>query len=157
MITKINNDLFKGIIGRKSIIIIPHCANDFGAWGKGFVVPLGNVFPQSKIDYLSFIKENKNNTLLGKNVYTKIKPNFIVVSMIAQHGIGFKNGIPLRYDALSECMMEIVKLYNKIKIKYKVEIHCPTFGSCLAGGDASKIEDMIKNIWKDLEVFVYYL
>lgn len=37
----------------------------------------------------------------------------------------------------------------------KVGIHCPKFGSGLAGGNWLFIEDLISDIWKNIPVFVY--
>jgi hypothetical protein len=37
----------------------------------------------------------------------------------------------------------------------RVEIHSPKFGSGLAGGNWNFIEELIKDIWYDCEVFVY--
>jgi hypothetical protein len=37
----------------------------------------------------------------------------------------------------------------------KVEIHCPKFGSGLAGGNWAFIEDLIEDIWGKYSVTVY--
>jgi hypothetical protein len=38
-----------------------------------------------------------------------------------------------------------------------VQIHAPKFGCGLAGGNWNFIQDLITDIWKNIQVFVYQL
>ena len=45
-------DLFEAIDSYKEKIIIAHVCNNKGAWGSGFVIPLGKKYPLAKSEYL---------------------------------------------------------------------------------------------------------
>jgi hypothetical protein len=77
--------------------------------------------------------------------------------MIAQNGlVGPKNIRPLNYFALIKAMNSI-NMYIKTKLdpSEKIEIHCPKFGSGLAGGNWKFIENLIEDIWPAYFVSVY--
>ena len=38
--------------------LIVHCCNTLGAWGAGFVVPLGERYPSAKEEYKKFISQS---------------------------------------------------------------------------------------------------
>lgn len=143
-------------------IIIPHVCNNINVFAAGFAKAIADSFP--------IVKENfhvlgKTEAKLGKVQFVpviennKIKNKLIVANMIAQNGIvSPKNKRPLNYAALVYCMNEIKKTYNHIRSQsdeYNVEIHAPKFGSGLSGGNWSFIEELIKDIWNDIPVFVY--
>lgn len=46
--------------------LIVHCCNTLGAWGAGFVVPLGRRYPLAKEGYKKFIEGNKGKSILGQ-------------------------------------------------------------------------------------------
>lgn len=115
--------------------IIPHVCNDLGAWGAGFVLALSK-----KWSYPEYIYKNKTNLVLGTVTFVSVDDDILVANMIGQHGIRTVNNIiPLRYDELKKCLIEL----NEVAIKNKATIHMPRIGSGLAGGDWGKIEDLI--------------
>ena len=163
MLKNKKGDLFKLYGGQDgtAVKIIPHVCNDLGIAGAGFIVPLYNLFPKAKQDYQEYVDfQNKapiDNALLGETVFTKIPPKVIVANMIAQKGIG-RNDKPIRYAALAKCMESVRKTAEMVREKGgKVEIHAPKFGSGLAGGKWELIEELINEIWNELEVTVYEL
>lgn len=122
---------------------IAHCCNDIGAWGKGFVVPLGKKFPEAKKAYLDL--KNTPDLKLGKLNLVQVSSEIFIANMIGQHGIYPKNGkIPLVYSALDNCFMI---LSSVIKTMYKVHnyvtVHMPRIGCGLAGGEWSKVRELI--------------
>lgn len=152
MINYINGDLFKGIENSKEKILIPHIVNNIGAWGSGFVIPLGRKFPEAKQDYLNLLEY----TDLGECIFSHVK-NIVIANMVAQNGIsskstGNRNFVspnPIRYGALLKCMEEIA-------IEYPTHvIHTPKFGSLRAGGNWALIEELIKEIWYNHTVNIY--
>lgn len=145
----------------KKITIIAHVCNDIGAWGAGFVVPLGKKYPDSRDLYLALDQRN-----LGEiQLVTTIEGGVMVANMIAQHGIGpsfegDKMIPPIRYDALKQCMYAVREAARIMQQNgYTVEVACPMFGAGLAGGDWPTIEQMIALIWQEqgLPVTIYYL
>jgi hypothetical protein len=75
--------------------------------------------------------------------------------MIAQNGvISRNNSRPLNYEALVKCMSNVRDTINSLD-KEKIEIHCPKFGSGLAGGNWVFIEQLIEDMWSNYTVCVY--
>ena len=159
----VKGDLFTQIREPSYHYIIPHIVNDIGAWGSGFVVPLGNYYPEVKERYLSdyelgWIK-------LGKTDFIYVpKGQITVANMCAQTGIG-KTKKPIRYEALVSCMRTVVS-HIKMDDRLNEQMNCPTlptkiiapkFGSDRAGGNWDFIEELINEIWADFDTTIYYL
>ena len=72
-----------------------------------------------------------------------------------------KNPRPFNYAALTYAMAYVkmyAKQYRKDNENLKVEIHCPKFGSGLAGGDWRFVSELIKDSWSEIRnIFVYTL
>jgi|2_EtaG_2_1085320.scaffolds.fasta_scaffold32443_3 hypothetical protein len=139
---------------RPTRIVIPHVCNDVGAWGAGFVVPLGKNFPKAKSGYLDWFKTGwkmgGSPFLLGENQWIRINDQVSIMNMVAQKACGHDSTgrPPVRYTALSRCMQQVGSLARSLD----VEIHAPAFGSDLAGGDWNFIEELIKECWCDLDL-----
>jgi hypothetical protein len=154
----VEGDLFAHVPTDGFVTIIPHVCNSIGAWGSGFVIPLGKRYPNAKKLY-----KESSSFQLGLTIFASDHNNILVANMIAQEGIGPKiieNKIipPIRYDYLQKCMDTVREKAEQLKKENKmVKIACPMFGSGLAGGDWSIIEKMIAETWKDIDTTVYYL
>lgn len=143
-----------------STIIIPHVCNNIGVFDGGFAGFVAEHYPIVKENYL--INQNKK---LGHTQFISTIKNqeygheLIFANMIAQNSLKSKNNPrPLNYTALAYCMNTIkiyAKEYKKNNENNSIEIHCPKFGSGLAGGDWRFISDLIKDTWSDLNVYVY--
>ena len=152
----IKGDLFTHNFHNKTII--PHVCNNIGAWGSGFVIPLGKHFPRSKERYLAWYKQGWEGVSgpfgLGKmqRVIVDDKKGIYVANMIAQT-MGGKR--PLNYVSLVECMDKVAVFATK----WRLNIVCPKFGSDRAGGDWNFIEQLIEDCWlyRDINVTVYYM
>jgi hypothetical protein len=70
--------------------------------------------------------------------------------MVAQHST-IKKGekVPIRYWALTRCMMYVAHKMQKGVDLYADEIWCPKFGAGLAKGNWDYIETLINEIWVD--------
>lgn len=151
----------KIIEGKRSVIV--HCVNTLGAWGAGFVVPLGKRYPQTREYYRNLLSSYKGNRseLLGTiNLVSDVAEDIDVANLFGQERIYpiMKDGkkiIPLNYDALQKGFSEIVSIYKTLD--YSFTIHMPRIGCGLAGGDWNIVEQIIKDefISKDIEVYVY--
>jgi hypothetical protein len=167
-ISYINTNIFdntKQIISNKdkgSTIIVPHVCNNLGVFGGGFAAQLGNKYPVVKQNFELL----GNKIPLGKVQYITIatentyKHHIIVANMVAQNGIiGTSNRRPLNYEALVKSMCAVRQFildFNKTH-DTRTEIHCPKFGSGLAGGNWQFIENLIQDIWSDIPIYVYIL
>ncbi len=143
------------------VAIIPHVCNDKGVMGAGVALALKKAFSGVEYYYL------KSKHFLGRNSW--VNPNtetndVIVVNMVAQHNtVSADNPIPLKYKALIECMVGVREdVIRTLHMKPEYEgkepvIHCPKFGSDLAGGNWDFILELIREIWLEhcIDVVVY--
>ncbi len=148
----------------KEIVVIAHCCNNLGAWGKGFVLALSRKWEKPEKVYRDFCERNTMATIilpiLGKVCYAKIDNHLVIANMIAQNSIvSADNPIPIKYKALTECMTEVVNYIEMIKKQTSnpVVIHCPKFGSLRAKGNWEFILELIREIWLEqgIDVVVY--
>ena len=147
-------------IKSNEIAIIPHCCNNKGQWGKGFVLALSKKWKRPESIYRNFCKIHQEENILGRNCSAKIDDHLAIVNMIAQDGtVSEDNPKPIRYKALVQCMTRVVDYIEFIKSQTTnpIAIHCPKFGSELAGGTWSFILELIHEIWIDagIDVVIY--
>ena len=130
------------------IKLLVHVANDKSVWAAGFVVAISKRWKEPEHMYRMMpVKE------LGTIQVVSVEDNIVVVNMIAQTLFSKKykgNNIPLSYTALEKCLRRV----NRIAERYDMTVHGPRFGSGLAGGDWTVIENMINEIIK-VPVFIY--
>ncbi len=176
----VEGDLFAPVLALQGerTILIPHVCNDAGAWGAGFVVPLGKQFPEARERYLKWAAsrpgdiDNRVMDTVGRMVVDLLgglefklgntqviqvregNPRIVVANMVAQHKTGMPR--PLRYNALARCMDAVA---DYALDKSNPEVHCPLFGAVLAGGNWNFIEQLVNDCWlrRGLPVTVYYL
>ena len=78
-------DLFAPIAANPNKIVIPHICNDIGAWGAGFVVPLGKHFSKAKERYSDWVNKRWKNSgipfKLGETQYVRINEQITVMNM----------------------------------------------------------------------------
>lgn len=145
-------------------IIVPHVCNNVDSFGAGFAAGvtkhypivkqnyhlLGSHFLKNNFGYVQFVEVAKDNTYGYKLVFA---------NMIAQNGtISKLNPRPLNYYALVKSMVAVAAYaQNNFDPDQRVQIHAPKFGSGLAGGNWHFIEDLIKDIWSKIPVFIYDL
>jgi hypothetical protein len=148
-------------------IAVPHVCNNVGAWGSGFVVPLGQRFPLARDCYKKWHVGTLpgNAVYLGGSAFTlgntqvvevmrEAEKRVFVFNMIAQRGVG--GARPLRYHFLARCMMQLAQVFEKYQ---NPQIYAPLFGAGLAGGNWDFIVELIKDCWLDngFPVTIYYL
>lgn len=159
-------------------IIIPHCCNDIGGWGSGFVVPLRNKWAETERRYRAWYaqktdeshlapfsnEENHEVTRywdhgtkfeLGAVQFVPVEQNVTVANMIGQHQTIRTNNKPIRYLAIADAIRKVAE----VAIEFDAQIHAPKFGAGLAGGDWKVIEALIQEAWVDrgISVTIYQL
>jgi O-acetyl-ADP-ribose deacetylase (regulator of RNase III) len=137
--------------------LIVHCCNSLGAWGAGFVVPLGRRYPLAKEGYKKFIDENSGKSILGEVNDVPVGKHLYVENLIGQSFLHKKpNGeIPCNYIAIETGFLNIIKKHRE-----NFSVHMPRIGCGLAGGDWETIEEIIHRIFidiADVDVYVYDL
>lgn len=166
-----NKDIFEEIHKRVSAgndgstVFVPHVCNNIDLFGAGFAAQVADRYPSVKADYHMlgkvFLKNNLGYSQILKIFEDqKYKHKLYFVNMIAQNGIiGQNNTRPLDYYALVRSMSSLSSfIQNKTGFSNgseKIEIHCPKFGSGLAGGNWNFISDLISDIWGKYNIFVY--
>lgn len=147
MITYVKELLDPKKVKCDGVVIIPHVANNIGVMGAGFARTLRIAYPQIYTDY------KKSNMLLGKNVFSYVDENKIIVSMIAQRGIYSKhNPVPLQINALKSCLEQLKTVMSMIA--GKKEIHAPRFGAGLARGNWDEITPLLTSFTDDIFIYV---
>ena len=139
--------------------LIVHCCNTLGAWGAGFVVPLGRRYPKAKESYKEYIEKNGRG-LLGEVDEVKVADNIYVENLMGQSFLYKKpNGeIPCNYIAIETGFLNIIEKWLAKSENYSV--HMPRIGCGLAGGDWKTIENIIQRTFVDVaevDVYVYDL
>lgn len=151
--------------------LIPHCCNDVGRWGAGFVLAVSRRWPQTKDLYMAWYKSNpevlsnENNLALevtgrmglGESQLIRVASDIWVVNIVGQHGVGMGAGgrPPIRYEALRKGLQATCRWAGI----HKASVHMPRIGAGLAGGHWGNIETMVKNeiVHRGIEVTVYDL
>jgi O-acetyl-ADP-ribose deacetylase (regulator of RNase III) len=139
--------------------IICHSCNDIGAWGAGFVVPLGQKYPEAREKYLEWSGRAPSNIgaittpfKLGEVQFVKINPQLWIANLIGQKGVGFRNGPPVKYDALYDGFVKVADF----AVSQSAEVVMPRIGCGLGGGDWNVVEKLINQtlIRKGVSVIV---
>lgn len=145
-------------------VIIPHVCNNIDLFGAGFAHAISEKYPEVKNNYhllgKKFLKDNPGYVQFIDVDYEKqYNRRLIVANMIAQNGVRTaRNPRPLNYAYLLKSMLDIKKfVLTKFNSENPVEIHCPKFGSGLAGGNWKFISDLIEDCWSNIPVLVYSL
>jgi len=127
-------------------------------FSPAFIVP-NNV----KVEETGYFK-------LGEVQLVHVGNRTCIANMVAQQGTRSNDDVypPIRYGALTDCMRAIAKQYKheasqlfqagkRDSATIPFEIHCPKFGSDLAGGSWEEIEKLINEIWLEagIPVTVY--
>lgn len=134
--------------------VIPHIVNNIGKWGKGFVLAVSKRWKGPAQLYRAWHKAGSDDGVpfaLGEVQFVQVEPDLWIANMVAQEGIGMANGPPIRYEALEKCLVKVAA-FAKDK---GASLHGPRFGSGLAGGQWSRIEQLINTHWTDLNVTIY--
>lgn len=132
--------------------IIARVVNTKKIWGAGFVLALSAKWSSPELSYWEWTEQNLTFKL-GNIDIVQVENDIAVCNMLAQDGT-FRphfNEVPLRYDALRECLSKL----RLEAIKRNASVHMPKIGAGLARGDWPTIEQIINEELADIEVTVY--
>jgi O-acetyl-ADP-ribose deacetylase (regulator of RNase III) len=135
--------------------IIAHVVNDQGGWGRGFVVALSKRHPQVEAAYRRWARRPAPDDppfMLGEVQFVPVALDLWVANMLAQHAYRTPdNPVPLDYDALARALAAVARF----AAEHEAAVHMPRIGAGLAGGEWSRIEEMIGKCLAQAEVTVY--
>lgn len=144
--------------GEKGMIV--HICNNVGAWGAGFVVPLGKRYPMTKAGYLQWHQWWTTHChghvfKLGEVQFMAVSNNILVANMIAQDGIHHSQNPRVKYAYLEICLKKAFNVAND----HGYSVHMPRIGCGLGGGTWDQVEISIRtaNRVPNVPVFVYDL
>jgi len=143
---------------------IVHCVNNIGRWGAGFVVALSKRFTT---DFVTphgryFTPEQVYHNLfdeallsdLGDIQWVPVSEDLAVINLVGQDGVASSdNRHPIRYDAIRDGFAKIEAQF--LYPSTSAALHLPRIGAGLAGGEWSKIEEIINDEIVSADVFVY--
>jgi O-acetyl-ADP-ribose deacetylase (regulator of RNase III) len=133
-----------------------HVCNDIGGWGRGYVLALSRINPLPEHSYRTWHKLKEFNSEpfgLGHVIFVPFTNGVTVANMIGQHGTEKENGVPpIRYDAVEACLNRV---YQEAVVR-NATVSAPRFGADLAGGEWSKIEEIIKKAML-VDTYIYTL
>lgn len=155
MITYVKGDATEVRGGRG---IIAHVCNNAGGWGAGFVLAVSRRWPEPERRYRQWFKDKfeTNGVVfkLGAVQFVSWEPgNVWVANMVAQDGFGEDGRIPLRYDALEECLKEVAREAKA----GKMHVQMPRIGCGLAGGTWAEVGPVVEKTMDGVDVYVYDL
>ena len=145
MIKYIKGDLFKA-----EQDILAHGCNCVGGFGSGVSGVMAKLHPKAKEKYLE--KFNTEGWKLG-DIQLVESNGKIIANCATQQKYFPRNIVNADYPAIEICML---KLYKLCKHTNKT-LAIPKIGAGLAGGDWNKIEAILKEVFEDIDVNVYYL
>jgi len=136
-------------IGTGSKLIV-HSVNDIGAWGRGFVVAISRRWPHVETAYRRWAKSGSDFSL-GAVQFVDAEPGIVVANLVGQHGIGLRNGPPVRYDAIRSGLEKV----RNFVIGKDMTVNMPRIGCGLGGGDWGIIEKLINEQLAEVNVIVH--
>lgn len=119
--------------------IIAHIVNDYGGWGRGFVVPLRSKYPSAEGYYRLWSQGDGPRNFycysgefgLGMNQEVRVAPNVMVVNMCAQKGNSTPSQpVAVQYPDLRDCLCSLWATARQ----FNASVHMPRIGCGLGGG-----------------------
>jgi O-acetyl-ADP-ribose deacetylase (regulator of RNase III) len=136
--------------------IVAHVCNDQGGWGAGFVMAISRRWPEPERAYRAWHASGDGTFRLGAVQFVEVAPGLQVANMIGQHGTRVTpEGPPIRYEALAECLAVLATR----AVAESATVHMPRIGCGLAGGEWSRVVEIITTelISRNVDVVVYDL
>ncbi len=151
MIVYKKGDVLKALKANE-IDAVAHGCNCSGGFGSGIAKQIANQYPKVRNEYI--FQHHARNGVLGK-IHPITTEDGVIVNCYTQEEYGRdKNKVYCSYEAIEEVM---TKLARYAEWKEPLRIGMPLIGAGLAGGDWNRIENIINNAFKNLEVHVYKL
>jgi hypothetical protein len=124
--------------------VIAHVCNDVGAWGRGFVVPLGDKYPAAKTRFLAWHRGELTDDpmfALGGAQLVPVGERLWVANMVGQHGLKTKAGVPpIRLGAIAAALADVAAFAARTD----ASIHMPRIGCGLAGGTWDEVGPVVE-------------
>ena len=162
MITEVKADILDLInksSENKALNVFVHQCNAHNNLGKGIAKAISTAYPEvARADNAT---QAGDKSKLGSYSYARVKENVVVANAYSQYNYGWlnpldSNGRQTDYDALRKSLTAIRDDFTR-RSTHPVIFYIPKFiGQSLAKGDPEIIQPMVKEIFKDHELVLFY-
>lgn len=143
-----------------TVRVIIHQANCFNNMGAGIAKALSDAYPV--VASCENIYEPGDKKKLGRYTFARIKPAVVVANAYSQYNYGWLDALDLSgrqtdYDALRKALTSIRDDFAS-RSPHPIVFYAPKFiGQSLAKGDPEIIQPMVKEIFKDHDLILFYI
>ena len=162
MITEVKADILDLInksSENKALNVLVQQANCFNTMGKGIAKAISTAYPEvARADNAT---KAGDKAKLGTYSYARVKENVVVANAYSQYNYGWlnpldSNGRQTDYEALRKSLTAVRDDFTG-RSTHPVIFYVPKFiGQSLAKGDPEIIQPMVKEIFKDHELVLFY-
>ena len=162
MITEVKADILDLInksSENKALNVFIHAANCQNVMGKGIAKAISTAYPEvARADKAT---KAGDKSKLGTYSYARVKENVIVANAYSQYNYGWlnpldSNGRQTDYEALRKSLTAIRDDFTG-RSTHPVIFYVPKFiGQSLAKGDPEIIQPMVKEIFEDHDLVLFY-
>ena len=162
MITEVKADILdlvnKSSENKALNVLVQQC-NCQNVMKKGIAKAISNAYPEvARADNAT---QAGDRAKLGTYTYARVKENVVIANAYGQFNYGWlnpldSNGRQTDYDALRKSLTAIRDDFTR-RSTHPVIFYVPKFiGQSLAKGDPEIIQPMVKEIFKDHELVLFY-
>ena len=162
MITEVKADILDLInksSENKALNVLVQSCNCQNVMGKGIAKAISTAYPEvARADNAT---KAGDKAKLGTYSYARVKENVVIANAYSQYNYGWlnpldSNGRQTDYDALRKSLTAIRDDFTG-RSTHPVIFYVPKFiGQSLAKGDPEIIQPMVKEIFKDHELVLFY-
>ena len=152
-------ELIESLSDNKVLNVLVQQANCFNNMGAGIAKALSDAYPV--VASCENIYEPGDKKKLGRYTFAYIKPSVVVANAYSQYNYGWldpldSNGRQTDYDALRKALTSIRDDFAS-RSPHPIVFYIPKYiGQSLAKGDPDIIQPMVKEIFKDHELVLFY-
>lgn len=162
MITEVKADILDLVnksSENKALNVLVQSCNCQNVMGKGIAKAISNAYPEvARADNAT---QAGDRAKLGTYTYARVKDNVVIANAYGQFNYGWlnpldSNGRQTDYDALRKSLTAIRDDFTG-RSTHPVIFYVPKFiGQSLAKGDPEIIQPMVKEIFKDHDLVLFY-
>ena len=131
--------------------LIAHGCNCKGGFGSGVAGAIRTKYPKARHYYLDKFEED--GWKLGEVQFVKQWDDRWIANCATQDDFLPRGTVHVDYDAVRTSMSKV----KQFAMDSSLSVAIPKIGAGLAGGDWSKIESILNEVFNDYDVTVYYL
>ena len=153
-------ELIESVSDNKTLNVFIHSCNCFNNMGAGIAKALSDAYPV--VASCENIYEPGDKKKLGRYTFAYIKPSVVVANAYSQYNYGWLNaldssGRQTDYDALQKALTSIRDDFAS-RSPHPIVFYAPLMiGAGNAKGDPEIIQPMVKEIFEDHDLILFYI